>query len=150
MGSIKRLRHHDVLPSSMAAPACLAAMPSRLWPGAARQAPAARYDSGETPPVGMLTMSFWKSLFGGGSSGRTKEPEPVEYNGYLIRPAPFEQEGQYQTAGTIEKDIAGARKQHRFIRADRHPSHEAAVEFTVLKARQIVDQMGDRMFDERA
>ena len=94
-------------------------------------------------------MSFWKSLFGGASAGR-KEPEPVEYNGYLIRPAPFEAEGQYQTAGTIEKEIAGARKEHRFIRADRHPSHEAAVEFTVLKARQIVDQVGDRMFDERA
>jgi hypothetical protein len=93
-------------------------------------------------------MSFWKSLFGGTSVGR-KEPEPVEYNGYLIRPAPFEAEGQYQTAGTIEKEIAGALKQHRFIRADRHPSQEAAVEFTIIKARQIVDQVGDRMFDER-
>ena len=95
-------------------------------------------------------MSFWKSLFGGGSASRAKEPDPVEYNGYLIRPAPFEAEGQYQTAGTIEKDIAGERKEHRFIRADRHPSFEAAVEFTLVKARQIVDQMGDRMFNERA
>jgi hypothetical protein len=94
-------------------------------------------------------MSFWKSLFGGGSA-RAKEPEPVAYNGYLIRPAPFAADGQYQTAGTIEKDVAGTRKEHRFIRADRHPSFDAAVEFTVLKARQIVDQMGERMFDERA
>jgi hypothetical protein len=98
-------------------------------------------------------MSFLKSLFGFGqsppaeSSGE-KLGEPVEYKGFVIRAAPFESAGQYQTAGIIEKEIDGVRKQHRFIRADRLASFDDAVEFTHQKARQIVDQLGERMFDQ--
>ena len=48
-------------------------------------------------------MSFWKSLFGGGSSeSEAKASAPVEYNGFTIRAAPYKSEGQYQTAGIIE------------------------------------------------
>jgi hypothetical protein len=39
------------------------------------------------------------------------------------------------------------RKEHKFIRADRHASYEDAVEFSLSKARQIVDQQGERVFD---
>lgn len=94
-------------------------------------------------------MSFWKKLFGGGgSSEAAAEPasQPVEYNGFTIKPAPYKSEGQYQTAGTIEKEVDGTVKEHKFIRADRHPSYDDAVEFTLAKARQIIDQMGDRIF----
>lgn len=92
-------------------------------------------------------MSFWKSLFGGRAESAEKLGDPVEYNGFIIRAAPFKEGGRYQTAGVIEKEIAGVRKEHRFIRADSHASLETAVEFTLVKARQIVDQMGERMFD---
>lgn len=92
-------------------------------------------------------MSFWKSLFGGAAARAAPEPEPVEYKGFMIRPAPYLAEGQYQTAGTIEKEIDGVRREHRFIRADRHPALEDAVKFTVFKAQQIIDQRGARMFD---
>ena len=92
-------------------------------------------------------MSFWKSLFGGGSSGGAETAsEPLEYNGFIIRAAPYKAEGQYQTAGTIEKVIDGITKEHKFIRADRHASYDDAVEFSRGKARQIVDQQGERMF----
>jgi hypothetical protein len=33
------------------------------------------------------------------------------------------------------------------IRADSHPVYDDAVSFTVSKARQIIDQMGERLFD---
>ena len=92
-------------------------------------------------------MSFWKSLFGGGAKeSAEKATAPVEYNGYMISAAPYKAEGQYQTAGTITKNIAGVTKEHKFIRADRHASYDEAVEFSLSKARQIVDQSGDRMF----
>jgi hypothetical protein len=91
-------------------------------------------------------MSFWKNLFGGGSRA-AEQTAPVEYNGYLIRPAPFASEGRYQTAGTIEKEIAGVRKEYRFIRADTHASLDDAVAFSLSKARQIIDLQGDRIFD---
>lgn len=94
-------------------------------------------------------MSFLKSLFGRRSSAASTEKlgEPIEYNGFTIRVAPYKSEGQYQTAGIIEKEIAGVRKEHRFVRADRHLSFDDAVAFTLSKARQIIDQMGERMFE---
>jgi hypothetical protein len=92
-------------------------------------------------------MSFWKSLFGGSSAPGSKASAPVEYNGYTIRAAPFREGDKYQTAGTIEKEIGGVRKEHRFIRADSHPSYEDAVSFSVSKARQMIDLQGDRLFD---
>ena len=94
-------------------------------------------------------MSFWKSLFGGGTSAdkETKASEPVDYNGFMIAAAPYKAEGQYQTAGVITKQVGGVVKEHKFIRADRHASYEDAVEFSLAKARQIVDQSGERMFN---
>ena len=94
-------------------------------------------------------MSFWKNLFGGGgsSSSGDKPGDAVEYNGFIIRPTPFKDGGQYQTAGTIEKEIGGVRREHKFIRADRHVSPEDAASFSLSKARQMIDQMGDRLFD---
>ena len=95
-------------------------------------------------------MSFWKSLFGGGSSSESegKASAPVEYNGFTIRAAPYKSEGQYQTAGVITKDVGGVTKEHKFIRADRHASYDDAVEFSLSKVRQIVDQQGERMFGQ--
>ena len=64
-------------------------------------------------------MSFLSALFGGhrGAAAAAEKPaEPVEYKGFVIRAAPFKNEGQYQTAGTIEREIAGALKEHRFVR----------------------------------
>ena len=70
----------------------------------------------------------------------------VEYNGYRIRPAPYRTNDQYQTAGTIEKDTPEGVKEHRFIRADTYHSRDDAIAFTVTKAKQIIDQQGDRIF----
>jgi hypothetical protein len=94
-------------------------------------------------------MSFLKKLFGLGGSGGPSAPAPVpavEYQGYRITPEPFQAEGQYQTAGTIAKEVEGEVKEHRFIRADRHPSHDSAVEFAISKAKQIIDEQGERIF----
>ena len=93
-------------------------------------------------------MSFWKSLFGGGAAeSEPKASAPVEYNGFTLRAAPYKEQGQYQTAGIVEKEVNGVRREHKFIRADRHASYDDAVEFSLAKARQIVDQQGDRVFD---
>ena len=70
----------------------------------------------------------------------------VEYNGYRIRPAPYRTKDQYQTAGSIEKDTPEGVKEHRFIRADTYNSRDDAVAFTISKAKQIIDQQGDRIF----
>jgi hypothetical protein len=93
-------------------------------------------------------MSFWSALFGGrgGDAKTEKVADPVEYKGYVIRAAPYKNNGHYQTAGSIERDIGGVKKEHRFIRADAYASYDDAVTFTVNKARQIIDLQGERMF----
>ena len=91
-------------------------------------------------------------LFGGGGSalsGQGPAAPPVEYKGYRIRPAPYLAERLYQTAGVIEKDTPGGTKQHRFVRADTHQSREDAISFAVMKAKQIIDLQGDRIFGEQ-
>jgi hypothetical protein len=94
-------------------------------------------------------MSFLSALFGRRSAAPAeKASDPVEYKGYVIRAAPYKNDGgQYQTAGTIEGEIDGARKEHRFIRADAYASYDDAVNFTLNKARQIIDLQGARIFD---
>jgi hypothetical protein len=96
-------------------------------------------------------MSFWSALFGrraGAEAAKgAKLADPVEYKGYVIRAAPYKNNGAYQTAGTIERDIGGVRKEHRFIRADAYASYDDALNFTLNKARQIIDLQGDRIFD---
>jgi hypothetical protein len=82
---------------------------------------------------------------GGGASDTPAAP-PVEYKGYRIRPAPYPSNGQYQTAGSIEKDTPEGTKEHRFVRADTYGSRDDAIAFTVSKAKQIIDQQGDRIF----
>ena len=94
-------------------------------------------------------MSFLKKLFGGGG-GKAAEAkdEATEYKGYNIRPAPFSDGGQYKTAGFIEKTIDGVEKSYRFVRVDSHASREAAADFAVLKGKQIIDEQGDRIFND--
>jgi hypothetical protein len=96
-------------------------------------------------------MSLFKSLaswFSGRESPAAAEApmEAVEYKGYRIRPAPYRADGQFQTAGTIEKDFPDGTKEHRFIRAETHAGREDAANFAVSKGKQIIDEQGDRIF----
>jgi hypothetical protein len=91
-------------------------------------------------------MSFWKSLFGGGATAPTKAARQEDYNGYVIEAAPVAEGGQFQIAGRITKTIDGTAKSHSFLRADRFASFEDAESFTFVKARQIIDQSGDKLF----
>jgi len=91
--------------------------------------------------------AVWTRLASGGA-GASHEPAipSVEYKGYRIRPTPYRANDQYQTAGTIEKDTPEGVKEHRFVRADTYHNRDDAIAFTVVKAKQIIDQQGDRIF----
>jgi len=89
----------------------------------------------------------WSRLAGGGAGASDGPAIPaVEYKGYGIRPAPYRAKDQYQTAGTIEKDTPEGVKEHRFVRADTYHNRDDAIAFTISKAKQIIDQQGDRIF----
>ncbi len=96
-------------------------------------------------------MSFLKKLFGGGSDAKVAaEPAvtgEVEYKGFVIRAVPFKENGQFQTARTIQKDVGGTLRKHRFVRADRSPSVEEITTLALSKGQLMVDQLGDSVFD---
>ncbi|MGL4323642.1 MAG: HlyU family transcriptional regulator [Beijerinckiaceae bacterium] len=91
-------------------------------------------------------MSFFKKMFGGGSVEPEKPAPSVDYNGFTIRATPYSEGGQYQLCGVIEKNIDGELKSHRFVRAEKFPGQGEAEEFTIVKAKQMIDQMGMRLF----
>lgn len=95
-------------------------------------------------------MSFLKNLFGGGRGEKTQAPvkpvKEVEHKGFLVRAEPYMEAGQYQTAGSISKDLGGQTCEHRFVRADRFASLDDAADHAIRKGCQIVDEAGASLF----
>ena len=93
-------------------------------------------------------MSFWKKLFGGGDGAGKEDAavEVVEHKGFSIRPAPFMEDGQYQTCGYITKVVDGETREHRLVRADRFASRDDAIEVTLRQARHGIEEQGARIF----
>ena len=92
-------------------------------------------------------MSFLKKLFGGGSGSKTPSEDDIDtYQGFTILADPMPEGGQFRLAGTITKEIEGEVKSHRLVRADLLSSREEAVQFTLRKARQVIDEQGERLF----
>ena len=95
-------------------------------------------------------MSFLKSLFGlGGDKAAGDKPaaaKETEHKGFIIRATPYKEGGQFQTAGTISKEVDGQMKDYKFVRADRFSTLEEAADLSLSKGRQIVDEQGERMF----
>lgn len=92
-------------------------------------------------------MSFLKKLFGGGrQAAGPAENDPVEYKGFQIVTAPINEGGQYRLAATISKSVDDEPRIHHLIRADIFPSHEEAVQFSLRKAKQVIDEQGETIF----
>ena len=90
-------------------------------------------------------MSFFKKLFGGGASAPKETVE--DYNGYRIIPTPIPEGGEFVLSARVEFDREGETLIHKLIRADRIRSREEAEQAAIFKARQMIDQMGLRLFD---
>ena len=92
----------------------------------------------------MSLFSSLKSIFSGGEA-KPKEPEAmpsVEYNGFTITPAPVQEDTGFRINGTITK----GEQSHTFIRADTLPSADSCAQEMIRKAKQMIDQQGDRIF----
>ena len=61
---------------------------------------------------------------------------------------PKKEGGQFYTAGAITRNFPEGPKEKRFIRADTHTSTDSAREHAIAKAKQIIDEQGDRFFDD--
>ncbi len=95
--------------------------------------------------------SFFRGLVAPGDKDADDEPgveDAVEYRDYLIRPVPRKQGSQWLTSGVIIKQGGEADQEHPFIRAETHASKDQANDFAIVKAKQIIDEQGDRLFPE--
>lgn len=95
-------------------------------------------------------LGFVRRLLGGqgNQEGAAPADEPgVEYNGYRIIARKHPQAGQFLTSGVIVHEGPAGRREHQFVRADTHASADDAREFTLAKARRLIDEQGERLFD---
>lgn len=83
----------------------------------------------------------------GNDSGSSLAAESIDYNGFTIIAAPIKEGAQFKTAGSISREIDGEVRTTQFIRADNHGDHQSAVSHSERKARQIIDEQGERLFE---
>ncbi len=91
-----------------------------------------------------------KSLFSGSSSavGAPIAPsEPIEYKDLTIEAAPIDEGGKYRTAGYISGELDGETKRVQFIRADINSDRQTAIDHSISKARQIIDERGNKLLE---
>ena len=92
-------------------------------------------------------MSFFRKLFGGGASGASKVAAEMVHQGYRIQATPMKEGGQFRLCGIISREIDGEVKEHKIIRADVFSSANEASEMAFQKAKQVISERGDGMFD---
>lgn len=90
-------------------------------------------------------MSWLSKIFGGDAKAPAG-PEAEEYKGFQIFPELMPEGNQFRLAARIEKEIDGEVKTHRLIRADTIEGKEAVISASIAKAKQMVDEQGDRLF----
>ncbi|MCF6322248.1 MAG: HlyU family transcriptional regulator [Rhizobiaceae bacterium] len=96
-------------------------------------------------------MSFLKKLFGitPGEPKAAKPVETVEHEGFLIATTPMDEGGQFRVCALISKEIDGEIKTHKLIRADILPNKEQASDEAIRKAKVVIGERGERLFDSR-
>lgn len=93
-------------------------------------------------------MSILSRLFGGGSSKPEAQEALAEtYKGCRITAAPQPAEGGYRVGARIEKEIGGETMVHDLLRADTVACRDEAETFSIRKAKQVIDEQGDAIFN---
>lgn len=94
-------------------------------------------------------MSFFKKLFGGGGSGAKKDQpiDSVDHHGFTIETKSMDADGQFRVCADISKEVDGEVRTHRLIRADIFPTKQGASDESIRKAKIMIKEQGDRLFD---
>jgi hypothetical protein len=88
-------------------------------------------------------MPFWTRLF---RARPAAEPASEDHKGFRITPRPIPEGGQFRVAARIEKEVGGVPRAHDLVRADRAASLHDARALSLAKARQMIDEQGERLF----
>ena len=90
-------------------------------------------------------MSFLKKLFGGGK-GSSSAPAEM-HNGFAVFSEPIKDGSVWRIAARIEKEIDGELKVHKMVRADTLQGQDEAAKASLDKARMLIDQQGESIFN---
>ena len=90
-------------------------------------------------------MSLLKRLFGSGST-QAAAVEPETYKDMHIYAEPAVEGKTYRLAARITQDKDGETREYYLIRADTFQDKGQAAEASVAKARQMIDEQGERLF----
>ncbi len=91
-------------------------------------------------------MPFWSRFFGGKPAEEPASEAPEEHKGFRITPRPIREGAHCRVAARIEKEVAGVPRVHDLVRADTVASPDEARTLSLAKARQVIDEQGDRLF----
>jgi hypothetical protein len=91
-------------------------------------------------------MSLFSRLFGA-SPTQKPDAEPEIYKGFRIFAEPIKAAGGFRVGARIEKEIGGQHRSHNLIRADVCESEDTAREVSTRKAKALIDQRDDALFD---
>lgn len=89
-------------------------------------------------------MPFWLRLFGfSAPAAETAPGKGEDYKGFTISAVPIREGGQFRVAARIEKDG----RRHDLVRADTMASLDEATSISLAKARQLIDERGDKLLE---
>ncbi|MEO9683664.1 MAG: HlyU family transcriptional regulator [Tateyamaria sp.] len=91
-------------------------------------------------------MSFLKKLFGGSGAETPAKATAESYKDYSITPTPIREGTAYRVSARIEKQIDDETKIHTLVRADTIGDLSQAEATSIAKAKQMIDEQGDRIF----
>ena len=91
-------------------------------------------------------MSLLSKLFGSSKSADVAS-KTVDHKGFKVTPTPIHEDSRYRLSARIDKEVGGEARSHTLIRADVFNSQDEADEASVNKAKQMIDEQGDRLFD---
>lgn len=91
-------------------------------------------------------MSLLSRLFGGGQAKAAAEAGET-YKDMQIVPEPMAEGNVYRLRARIVHLKDGQHREHVLIRADTFQDSDAATAAAIVKAKQMIDEQGERLFD---
>lgn len=91
-------------------------------------------------------MSLLSKLFGRAQTS-SPQAQSVEHKGFTITPTPVREGPKFRISAQIQKDVNGQPLTHTLIRADVMDDWDDAVMACIRKAKQVINEQGERLFD---
>ena len=92
-------------------------------------------------------MFAWLKKLFAAPQAQARAAEPIEYKGFAIIATPRAVSGGWSTEGLIRQNVGDEAREVAFIRADTCMSEPDAVAAAQNKARKIIDERGDTVFN---